>query len=185
MDAGMSPRKTLLGALAVLFLIVFSAWITERRGNHGDAEEEGANSPLVGNTAPDFNLRTLDGREITLSSYRRKGPVVLAFWASWCGPCQMEMPLLESFYRENHGRGVELLAISIDFDTKAARRFAEEHRLPFPVLLDDHNVVADHYQAEGIPLLYVVDPSGKLRYSLSGYNPAYEAMLTREVDAVR
>jgi len=184
MDAGMSPRKTLLGALALVLLIVFSAWITGRRGTE-DAEEEGTSSPLVGNAAPDFTLQSLEGGTVTLSSYRRKGPVVLAFWASWCGPCQMEMPLLESFYRENHSRGVELLAISIDFDTKAARRYAEEHQLPFPVLLDEHNVVADNYQAEGIPLLYVVDPSGKLRYSHSGFNPAYEALLTREVDAVR
>jgi peroxiredoxin len=80
---------------------------------------------------------------------------------------------------------VELLAISIDYDPGAARRYAEEDKLPFPVLLDTRNEVADNYQAQGIPLLYVVDSSGKLRYSHSGYNPAYENMLTREVEAVQ
>jgi peroxiredoxin len=181
----MTPRKTLLAALALLLLIMLSAWITVRRGSDTAEDETAGSMPLVGSAAPDFTLRALDGREVKLSSYRRKGPVVLAFWASWCGPCQMEMPLLETFYRQNHGRGVELLAISIDSDPAAARRFAEEHKLPFPVLLDSRNEVADNYQAQGIPLLYVVDPSGKLRYSHSGFNPAYEEMLTREVDAVR
>lgn len=181
----MSPRKTLIFALALVILIVFSALITARRGSDSVVDEGDSGSPLVGSAAPDFTLRTLDGRSLRLSSYRRKGPVVLAFWASWCGPCQMEMPLLESFYRQNHDRGVELLAISIDYDPAAARRFAEDHKLPFPVLLDDRNEVADNYQAQGIPLLYVVDPSGKLRYAHAGFNPAYEELLTREVDAVR
>lgn len=181
----MSPRKTLLLAVALIVLVVFSGWITERRANDNAEDEAALSSPLVGSAAPDFSLRALDGREVKLSSYRRKGPVVLAFWASWCGPCQMEMPMLENFYRKNHGRGVELLAISIDYDPAAARRYAEQYKLPFPVLLDDRNEVADNYQARGIPLLYVIDPSGKLRYAHSGYNPGYELLLTREIDEVR
>jgi peroxiredoxin len=174
----------MLLALALIVLVVFSAWITERSGG-SRRDDFGIGLPLLGSMAPDFSLKALDGREVKLSSYRRKGPVVLAFWASWCGPCQMEMPMLETFYQNNRGSGVELLAISIDSDAAAARRYADEYKLPFPVLLDDRNEVAENYQAQGIPLLYVVDPSGKLRYSHSGYNPEYEAQLTREVNEVR
>ena len=181
----MSPRKTLISAVALVLLIVFSAWLTERRAEDITADDSANGGPVVGSMAPDFSLHALDGHEVKLSSFRRKGPVVLAFWASWCGPCRMEMPLLERFYQENHGRGVELLAISIDYDPDAARRYAQEHKLPFPVLLDDHNTVAENYQAEGIPLLYVVDSSGRLRYTHTGFNPAYEEMLSSEVEASR
>ena len=182
----MSPRKTLLLALGLLLLIVLSAWVAERNRSQNSVEgEEASSAPLVGSSAPDFSLKTLDGREVKLSSYRRKGPVVLAFWASWCGPCRMEMPMLEGFYKENHSRGMELLAISIDYDPAEARSYAAQYKLPFPVLLDETNQVADSYQARGIPLLYVVDPSGTVRYSHAGFNPAYEAMLMREIDAVR
>src|SRR5580698_2255801 len=104
----MSPRKTMLLALALIVLVVFSAWITERSGG-SRRDDFGIGSPLLGSMAPDFSLKALDGREVKLSSYRRKGPVVLAFWASWCGPCQMEMPMLETFYQNNRGSGVELL----------------------------------------------------------------------------
>src|SRR5579859_2483449 len=130
----MTPRKTLLLALALVILIVLSGWITEHRGNNRGndsvADDEASSAPLVGSTAPDFTLQALNGQEVQLSSYRKKGPVVLAFWASWCGPCRMEMPMLETFYRQTRGSGVQLLAISIDSDASAARRFAEEYKLP-------------------------------------------------------
>ncbi|HEY6291029.1 MAG TPA: TlpA disulfide reductase family protein [Terriglobia bacterium] len=179
----MNPRKTLLLALGLILLIVLSGWLTKRARQAEVAADEGDDSPLTGSVAPDFTLKALDGRVVKLSDYRGKKTVVLAFWASWCGPCRLEMPLLESFYRQNRNPNVELLAVSIDQDPEAARHYAEANKLPFPVLIDDRGQAADSYQAYGIPILFVVDPAGKVLHSHAGLNPAIETVLEAELGA--
>ena len=178
----MSTRRTLLLALGLIVVIVSSAWLTERpKQTDVDRDEGDSDSALDGSVAPDFGLKALDGTEVKLSNYRGKKTVVLAFWASWCGPCRMEMPLLESFYRKNRGHNVELLAVSIDRDPGAARRYAEANRLPFPVLLDDSNQAAEAYQAYGIPVVFVVGSDGKVRHSHTGLDPSIAEVLAAEV----
>ena len=178
----MSPRKTLLLALGLVLMIVLSGWLT-KRARLSDSADEGDDSPLTGTVAPDFTLQALDGSVVKLSDYRGKKTVVLAFWASWCGPCRMELPLLDSFYRQNRGRNVELLAVSIDQDPSAARQYAEANKFPFPVLIDDHGQAADSYQAYAIPILFVVDPAGKVLRSYAGLNSAIDTVLSAAVGA--
>src|SRR5215469_8002035 len=145
----MNPRKTLLLAVAFIIFIGVSGWITRRARQLDPPSETGSDSELVGSAAPDFTLKALDGREVKLSDYRGKQTVILAFWASWCGPCRMEMPSLQSFYATHRGSGVEVLAVSIDDDPAAAQRYAQQNRLPFPVLVDDNQQAASEYQVGG------------------------------------
>jgi len=179
----MNPRKTLLLALAFIVFVGASGWITRRAKQLDLPAEPGTDSDLIGQLAPDFTLKALDGREVKLSDYRGKKTVLLAFWASWCGPCRMEMPSLQSFYRQNRGSGVEVLAVSIDDDPAAAKRYAEQSRLLFPVLVDNNQQAASEYQVEGIPVIFVVDPAGKVKYALEGLNPSLEAVLTAELNS--
>jgi len=177
----MSSRKTLLLALALILLIVLSGWLT-RRARQSNMDDEGHDSPLTGSLAPDFSLKALDGSVVKLSDYRGKKTVVLAFWATWCGPCRMEMPLLDAFYR-HRSSNVELLAVAMDQDPVAARHYAEANKVPFPVLLDDQGEAADRYRAYAIPILFVVDPDGRILRSYQGLNPDIDSVLAAAVGA--
>lgn len=179
----MNPRKTLLLALAFIIFIGVSGWITERAKQLDLPPGTGTDSDLVGSSAPDFTLKELDGRQVKLSDYRGKATVLVAFWASWCGPCRMEMPSLESFYETHRGSGVQILALSIDDDPADAQQYAEQNKLPFPVLLDNDQQAASEYHVGGIPVIFVVDPEGKVRFALEGLNPSLEAVLTAELNS--
>ncbi len=112
----MNSRPPLRLILAITALAVFTLWITWRaKAIEIGATPEGAASRLVGKQAPDFALETLDGQKVSLADYHGK-TLVASFWASWCGPCRLEMPVLTKFYREQHkaDSNFEILAISID-----------------------------------------------------------------------
>ncbi len=113
-----------------------------------------------GQPAPDFRLKTLDGKEIALSDYRGK-IVLINFWATWCPPCKEEMPLFESVYRKYKDRGFEILAISTDGNLEPVKKFVKEFGLTFPILHDDRNV-ANLYGVQGLPTSFLIDRDGKI-----------------------
>ncbi len=111
--------------------------------------------------APDFTLATLDGGEGALSDHRGSW-VVLTFWATWCGPCRFEMPTLERLHRERAERGLAVVGVALDAEGAAVGPFVREHGLSFPILLDPRGEVGRGYQAESIPLTYLIDPEGRI-----------------------
>jgi peroxiredoxin len=139
--------------------------------------------PVVNKPAPQFSLEALDGRTISLADYHGKKKLVVTFWASWCGPCRMEMPALRAFYQKhrNSSDKFELLAVSIDDRRRDAENFAAEEKLPFPVLLDLDSKTADAFGVEGIPTLFVIDENGKIIYGHVGLEPAMEFMLAHQL----
>ncbi len=113
-----------------------------------------------GKPAPEFKLKTIDGREVSLSDYRGK-VVLINFWATWCPPCKEEMPLFESVYRKYKDRGFEILAVSTDTDIDVVKKFVGEYKLSFVVLYDDKNI-ASLYNVQGLPTSFLVDREGKI-----------------------
>lgn len=115
----------------------------------------------VGMQAPDFVLTDLTGKEVHLSQFRGKG-VILNFWSTWCKPCRAELPMMESFYQENHhGNGIEILAVSINRDRdNTVKDFAERLGLSFPVLLDFQKKVAKLYRVFLVPTSFLIDRRG-------------------------
>jgi thiol-disulfide isomerase/thioredoxin len=130
--------KTILGIAVLTALTLLLTW--RARVLEISLQLERESPALVGKMAPDFTASTLDGRTVTLADFRGQKKVVVSFWASWCGPCRMEMPGLTKFYKANHNASsdFEILTVSIDEDTKDAADFATEQKLNFPVLLDHH-----------------------------------------------
>lgn len=136
----------------------------------------------VDTPAPDFALRTLDGGVSRLADYR--GRIVLVdFWATWCGPCKRELPLLQSAYSKWKEQEVELLAISTDRDTAAVAPFIEQNKYAFPVLYNDGTAMA--YDVSGIPTLYILDERGMIQYRHIGYRPDIVEILNMQIEALR
>jgi cytochrome c biogenesis protein CcmG/thiol:disulfide interchange protein DsbE len=112
--------------------------------------------------APLFTLPELGSdNDVSLASYRGKA-VVLNFWASWCGPCKAEAPLLESAWQRYKGKGVVVVGVDAqDFDVDA-QRFVDRAGITYPVLRDKHGSTLGHYGVTGFPETWFVDPQGRL-----------------------
>ncbi len=122
----------------------------------------------IGDLAPEFSLWDLHGRPVSLKSHR--GDVVLInFWATWCGPCRVEMPAMELLYREFHRSGFEILAVSTDSQGAAVTRpFSEALGLTFPILHDSDYRVGLQYGARTLPMTFLVDRQGTIRHRIFG-----------------
>jgi peroxiredoxin len=132
-----------------------------------------ASSGMEGQQAPDFALKSSSGKNLRLSEYR--GDVVLInFWATWCGPCRQEMPLLDELYTRYQRVGFNLLGVNIDDDSSRAMRMVDELGVHFPVLFDADKEVSKLYDVEAMPVTVLVDREGKVRHVHHGYKPGYE-----------
>jgi peroxiredoxin len=127
-----------------------------------------ANAP-----APPFTLSELDGQSASLSQY--KGQVVmLNFWATWCGPCQQEMPLLEQMYRKYKPAGFTLIGVNVDKDAPPVKQLLERKPVSFPVLLDPASQVSKAYHVDEMPSTVLIDRKGNVRFLHRGYKPGDE-----------
>ena len=125
--------------------------------------------------ATDFTLPLLNGKKVTLQEYKGK-IVILNFWASWCEPCNTEMPHLQAFY-ERHQRDVEILAVNVTTKDKVTNveKFVEKYRLTFPVLLDESGDTSTMYGAFTFPTTIIIDREGNINQEILG--PMNEELL--------
>jgi peroxiredoxin len=132
-----------------------------------------ASSGMEGQPAPDFALKSSSGKNLRLSEYR--GDVVMInFWATWCGPCRQEMPLLDELYTRYQRVGFNLLGVNIDDDSNRAMQMVNELGVNFPVLFDAGKEVSKLYDVEAMPVTVLVDREGMVRHVHHGYKPGYE-----------
>ena len=118
-------------------------------------------SPFLGLEAPEFELATLSNDQTKLSDFKGK-PVILNFWATWCGPCRVEMPILEDLYK-THQTDLAILAVNFDEEAQTVQDFIGEYGLTFPVLLDPGGLVTEKYRVIGMPTTYFLDNKGIVR----------------------
>lgn len=122
----------------------------------------------VGFKAPAFTVRNLKGQRVQLADYKGK-VVILNLWATWCGPCRVEMPGMENLYRRYRSQGLEILAVSLDKGSpEKVRIFADEYRLSFPVLMDSEREVENLYHTLTIPTTFVIDKKGMIVAEVEG-----------------
>jgi peroxiredoxin len=156
----------LLGGLIVglgLGLVLLSVLgISRSRQGSGSFTQAGIESsaPKVGAKAPDFELDRLMGEPLRLEELRGK-PVVVNFWATWCIPCEIEMPLLQDRY-ERHP-GLQVLAVNFAEPASEVQAFVDEYGLTFDILLDPRALVQSAYRVRGYPTTYFIDSEGLIQ----------------------
>jgi thiol-disulfide isomerase/thioredoxin len=178
-------KKTYL-LITIALLILVGIFITVRQssvekskethqtfGPSPDSAEQSSASlevkPEVGHRAPDFTLKTLNGETIKLSELKGT-PVLINFWATWCGACREEMPTLQKA-QENYLNKVKILAIDLansERSLEEVKQYLKDNRLTFTVPLDKDGSVADSYRIRAIPTSFFIDKDGVIRGKFIG-----------------
>jgi cytochrome c biogenesis protein CcmG, thiol:disulfide interchange protein DsbE len=121
-----------------------------------------------GTRAANFNLRSLSGENVSLDQYKGKY-VLVNFWATWCGPCKVEMPSLELLYQRFKSDNFEVLAISNDmFGATVVEPYVKAHDLSFTFLLDQQLKVSYQYGVVSLPTTFLIDPDGNIIGAMHG-----------------
>ena len=116
--------------------------------------------------APDFTGELIDGTSITLSELQGK-PVIINFWATWCGPCVKEMPAFERL-KDDFGDKIGIIAVNCGDDAETVKDFVEENGYTFPVVLDEEYSISMLYPTNSIPYTVVLDAEGKVTHISTG-----------------
>lgn len=157
-------KKTIVVIVFILGLIGYSFYTN---GSFMRTKEKAE----VGSYAPDFMLTGVDGKEVRLSDIKK--PVLVNFWASWCGPCRQEAPELIRLYDHYKGK-FEILAVNITINDKEenARKFARFFGMEFPVLFDRDGSIAEKYRVTGFPTTVFIGEDKKIVYIANGLLPS-------------
>lgn len=148
-------------------------------GLNSSLPAQAGTSPLSGPAQP-FSLPTRNGPPVQLADF--KGDVVMInFWASWCGPCRQEMPLIEGLHKKYSRLGFTVLGVNVDANPQDAHKMLTEIPVSFPVGFDSKNKVSELYQIDAMPSTLMVDRKGNLRFLHRGYKPGYEADYEKQI----
>jgi peroxiredoxin len=139
-----------------------------------------ASASDISGKAPDFTLKSSSGKNLRLSDYRGN-VVLLNFWASWCGPCRQEMPLLEAMYKKYKKLGFVILGVNVEQDSSKANAYLSDVSVSFPVLYDNTNTASKLYNVSAMPTTVIIDRNGNMRYLHKGYKPGYENDYKKQV----
>ncbi len=144
----------------------------QRKSSHG----------LVGKSAPPMILPTLEGDEFNLSEQKGKNIVILDFWATWCGPCRMVMPIMEEISNAYKDKGVLLIAVNLRETEEEIRKFLQKQGLDPKVVLDRTGSAAEKYQVEGIPQTVIIGKDGLVKAIHVGAKPNLKSLLSNTLD---
>lgn len=160
------PRLASLVTAALCFVaalvILTSAELPPRASYSGLLIAGTAVAPEVSALAPPFTTTLLNGETFALNSLRGT-PVILNFWATWCVPCEVEMPELEQVYQAYKANGLRLVAINIGEERAAIAEWVARLQLSFDIALNRDTAISQLYQLRGQPMTFVIDQQGIIR----------------------
>lgn len=156
--------------LITVALVLGGIWILAWRvpdPQSGVSGEGPETAPRKGFLAPDFALKTLDGASVRMSDLRGQS-VLINFWASWCGPCRVEMPHIETAYAAHTDDGLIILGINQSESPRPVAQFVDEFGLTFPIPMDTDGKVSAAFQVRALPTSFFIDAQGVIRDTFTG-----------------
>jgi len=154
-------RIALLLAVLTLLMIMVpacpSAW-----NQTSTTTSTGTEGSHVGNLAPNFQLQDINYGAVSLRDYRGS-PIMLNFWATWCGPCRHEMPFIQQVHEDWQDRGLIIITVNLGEDQFKVSDFMRNNGLTFPALLDIQKSVAGQYDVTAIPTTFFIDKDGVIQ----------------------
>ena len=168
----------------VILLALGQVWILLSADKSGTSTSGQIPAPQQGFLAPDFALKTSDGETVKLSDLRGQA-VLVNLWATWCPPCRAEMRSIEKVYQQYKDQDFTVLAVNMTYqdDPSAIAPFASEHKLTFPLLLDEAGETANAYQLRSLPSSYFIGRDGIINEVVIG-GPMAEALLRTRIEAI-
>ena len=139
-----------------------------------------AASEKLSGKASNFTLKSRSGKNIKLSDMRGK-VVMLNFWASWCGPCRKEMPILEKIHKKYKRLGFTLLGVNVEENSSAAKNYLKDVKVSFPILFDRTNKTSKLYNVSAMPTTVLIDRNGNKRFIHKGYKDGYEKDYRKQI----
>lgn len=173
----LTPRPSILPMLRRLVLLALAAGLLVILGSAPGL------ALSAGSPAPEIGLDDLKGRSIHMAKLRGR-VVVVDFWATWCGPCKQEMPVLDRLYRKYRKEGLVVVGVSQDRDASNVRSFLQQRPVSFPIVHDEDHQVAKRYRPSKMPSSYVIDRKGMVRHVHHGYSAGDAARFEREIKAL-
>jgi len=176
------PNLAAWNVLSLFILLLGAGWIWLSAAPAGATTGGAIPAPRAGFLAPDFSLPDAEGNLTTLSDLRGQA-VLVNLWASWCTPCQAEMPAMQRVYEAYRAQGFTILAVNATHQDSqtAAAQFAAEKGLSFPILYDLDGSVAQSYQMTALPSSFFILPDGTINEVIIG-GPMAEALLRVRVE---
>jgi len=169
----MKIKALSLTLLVLLASVVFVQCSGPRIGEHR----------LMGGLAPQFELSDLEGRTVSLAQFRGK-IVMLDFWATWCGPCRISMPILDRLQKE-FSNDMVLLAVNLREPRDLVRDYVARQNVRSRVVLDLEGNVGEEYESDSIPMQVIIDQEGVVQHVSVGVIPRMEEQLRTEINRLR
>jgi peroxiredoxin len=139
-----------------------------------------ADYSLLGQSAPDFALRAVDGPNVRLSEHRGE-VLVVTFWSSRCAPCSTQLGALERSLHTFGAAGLKVFGVNVDDDQQRAQQFARAQSVGFPLLLDPAKDVSRLYRVDNLPMTVLIDRNGSVRHVLRDYSGKADELYLREL----
>jgi peroxiredoxin len=165
-ETGLSARRSWIGGIGALLIVgaalVGGITIAGRVAEAQSPEIGLKREPVVGALTPGFTLMNLEGEQVNLDDFRGR-PVLINLWATWCGPCRIEMPAIQSRFERYQDDGFAVLAVNFDEHQTEVQAFRDEFVLTFQILLDPGAEVQKLYRNRSYPSSFFIDRAGVIQ----------------------
>jgi len=151
----MFKKNLFIGGVLLIVFAFYSLDVKERARNNSSLTYE------IGDNIASFELPGLDQQPVSFNEVLKGNKLVwVNFWATWCGPCRQEMPVMGKLYEEHHKNGFNIVAIDVAEDRNTIRNYLDEYPVPFTVLMDSTGELAEKFKVEALPTSFLVDSTG-------------------------